>query len=210
MTKKVAWFWRRGFHFLFGVGLAALLHYGVFAVLGSYIPAYVLPVPSRPLLAILAAGSFLALLSTRFRVPVIYRLLKTFGKPGEVRAFPGKSAFFYVLAAFVAVWAFGVDIAVASLLILAVGDPVSHVIGKKYGRIPHPLDSKKFIDGNVAGMIAGGICAALFFPPLEAFAASAVAMYAEGIALGRVEKFLDDNIIVPMVAGAVLFILSLL
>ena len=90
----------------------------------------------------------------------------------------------------------------ASIMILALGDSVSHLYGLHYGRIKHPLSSTKFFEGTIAGFIAGFIGALIFLPWLEAFLASLAAMAVEAIEIKIGAGQVDDNLIIPVVAGA--------
>lgn len=103
---------------------------------------------------------------------------------------------------------FSKGIVIASILILALGDSTSHVIGTRYGkRKIKVLSEKKLIEGSVAGLLVAGLAASFFVPVLHAFLASTTAMMVEII---EIEKFnIDDNISIPLVSGFVLLILRL-
>jgi len=100
---------------------------------------------------------------------------------------------------------FDKDIAMASIMVLALGDSVSHLYGLHYGKIKHPLSNKKFLEGTIAGFVAGFIGALVFARWYEAFFASLAAMIVEGIEVKIGTRQIDDNIIVPLVAGGVLW-----
>jgi len=202
---------RQVFHVVLGTVLVALLYFDVLSFFGNLLlPLAPLPASARPLLVALIVGSILILLSRKCRrIPIMYWFLKEFGREEEIRAFPGKGSFFYILGAFVVVWLFERSIALSALMILALGDPVSHLIGVRMGRVRHPFSKTKFVEGQIAGTIVGALGAMIFVLPIKAFVAAAVAMFVGGIDVGLgTSKILDDNLIIPVTAGAVLFLTS--
>jgi len=109
----------------------------------------------------------------------------------------------YLLAAtLLAFLLFDRDVAVLALLFLAVGDPMAALVGERYGRA---RIIKKSVEGSlafVAGaalvgwvLIAGGLDISLWV----VMSGAAVAALVELLSLPP-----DDNITVPLVAGAVM------
>ena len=94
-------------------------------------------------------------------------------------------------------------------MILAFGDSVSRLVGP-YGYLKHPFHNEKFFEGVIAGALAGFIGALFFVSWLPALIASSVSMLIEGIDL-EIKKFkIDDNLMIPIVAGAVIRIINIL
>ncbi|MBS3815029.1 MAG: hypothetical protein KGY45_00520 [Hadesarchaea archaeon] len=200
---------RQVFHGTLGVILVALLHYGILDWFGKIIPLEFLSVSARPLLIMILIGLVLIALSRRHKVPFIYWLLITFERPKEIRVFPGKGAFFAILGMLIVVVLFSPPIAMASILILSLGDSISHLAGEKIGRTRHPLSKDKFLEGHIIGALAGAAGAALFVPPLWALIAALIAMLIEGIDIdSKFATLADDNLVVPITAGLVLFIIN--
>jgi len=202
---------RQLFHVALGIVLVGLLYFGVMDWFGAQPPLSTLsplPPPARPLGLVLVMGAALVLLSRKYKLPGVYWFLERFERPEARRVFPGRGAFFYILGAFVVISLLEKPIAMASIMILALGDSSSHLIGGYIGRMRHPFSDTKFIEGHVAGALIG-TCGAMFFvPPLVALVGAAVAMFAEGIDVGFGGNWiLDDNLVVPVVAGAVIFLL---
>lgn len=138
------------------------------------------------------------------RIPVIYWFLQEFDRERDIKRFPARGAFFYLLGAAIVMFIFPLDIALASIAILAIGDPMSRFVGIHFGKMKHPFNDKKFTEGAVAGIIAGFLAAIIFVSPGEAFFAAFFAMIAEGIELKLKMHHVDDNIIIPIVAGVVI------
>jgi len=158
---------------------------------------------------VLIIGAVLVLLSRKYKIPGIYWFLGRFERPEVMKVFPGKGSFFFILGTFVVVSTFDKSIAMASIMILALGDSLSHLVGKYVGRVRHPFSNAKFIEGHIAGAIIGALGAMLFVPPLTALVAASIAMFVEGIDIGFGASWvLDDNIVVPVTAGIVMFLVG--
>jgi dolichol kinase len=186
---------RRIFHLLAGIIIVGLIKMGVL----DYKIAFF----------ILALAIALGLLVKRVKVPTAYWFYKYFDRPNDFKKLPGKGAIFYMTGVFLSLFLFEKNIAMASVLILAVGDSISAIVGQ-FGEIPSPFNRRKYIEGSIAGMLTAFIGAMLFVSPLEAGLASVAAMIAEGIDWKLGVNQLDDNIIMPVVAGGVIWILRLI
>ena len=99
------------------------------------------------------------------------------------------------------------DVALAAIAILTFGDSLSHLVGK-LGKRKNLLDASKNIEGGLVGVLVGTAAASFFVSFLFAFIASVLAMLAEALSLKLQEEEVDDNIIIPLVAGTVLFLLQ--
>jgi phytol kinase len=155
-------------------------------------------------LALLTAGIGVSYWSTKKNIPIISWFLRTFERQG---VWPGKGAIFFTAGTFLVVFLFPQDIALASIMILTFGDSVAHIFGRFFGKIPHPWNNFKLIEGTMMGFFTGAITAAVFVPFTEAFVASAVAMAIESIELKYRKLAVDDNLIVPLVSGIVIWLL---
>ena len=87
---------------------------------------------------ILIAGITLSIILTRWHVPVISWFIKTFDRNDA--KFPGEGAVFYVLGCLIVLSIFEKNIALASIMVLALGDSVATLAGKRFG--------KKFLKNN--------------------------------------------------------------
>lgn len=179
---------RQVFHLSAGLVFIGLIYFGIFT----------------PLIVgvIIAAAFVLSVISKRYRLPG-YFILKGLDRPEDIKRFPGKGGIFYLIGVFIALLLFPKYIAMASVMILALGDSIAPLVGQ-YGKIRNPLNKKKFLEGSIAGIIAAGIGAAFFVGWLEAFLAAIAAMVVEGIGLRIGIHPIDDNITMPVVAGVVI------
>tara|TARA_Y100000294_G_scaffold134783_1_gene127448 strand:- start:285 stop:884 length:600 start_codon:yes stop_codon:yes gene_type:complete len=180
---------RQAFHLFLGFFIVLLLYFDLI----NYIF----------LLILFIVGLALSLSSKKFNIPVIYKFLKTFDREKDLEELPGKGAIFYILGAFLVVLIFPKDIALASIMILALGDSVSRLVGP-YGYLKHPFHNTKFFEGVIAGTIAGFLGALFFVSWPLALIASSASMLIEGFDL-KIKNFkIDDNLLIPLVAGVVM------
>ena len=92
---------------------------------------------------------------------------------------------------------------VASIMILALGDSFSHIVGKFFGRTRQPF-SVKLLEGTFAGIVAG-FCGAVFFVPVwEAFFAATIAMLLEAVELRFFAFRIDDNLYIPAASALII------
>jgi dolichol kinase len=121
--------------------------------------------------------------------------------------FPGRGAFYFILGSFLVTLFLPLPIALASILILALGDSFTNIIGRYFGKIHLPYNPKKTIEGPLFGFVLAGIGGSFFVSPLASFVASFVAMAVETLPL-RIGSFeIDDNLTIPVVAGVVMWMM---
>lgn len=180
---------RQIFHILLGVGLVVLLNYEI--------------INDWHVFWVLFVGIIISWASLRFRIPVIAWFLDKFERK-QVR--PGKGAITYFVGVLLALKLFTFDISLAAILILALGDGVSSLIGP-FGKLKTKLSDKKLFEGTFTGGLLGGIAALFFVAPFEAFLASFIAMFFEAMEIRLNQKILNDNVIIPIVAGTVITLL---
>ena len=147
-----------------------------------------------------------SLISLKYDVKILKFILGKFERRESINKKPFKGAIFYLAGSLLVLKLFSLDVALASIIILAFGDSVPNLIGI-YGKIKLPVDNKKTLEGLVAGVLIATFLASFIVSPFEALAASIFAMLAEALSLKLQEEEVDDNIIVPLVAGTVILIL---
>lgn len=198
MGQKISDFeWNRQiFHMLLGIAIVALLKFGF---IGKNI-----------ILGAIIFGLLLSYLSKKIKIPIIHSLLGKFERKHELKKFPGKGVIFYFVGVYASLLLFSKEITMASIMVLAMGDSVSHLFGLHYGKIKHPLSKEKFLEGTIAGFTAGFIGALVFLPWHEAFFASLIAMAVEAVEIKIGAQQIDDNLIVPIAAGAAVWVARLI
>jgi dolichol kinase len=185
---------RQASHILLGLLIVALLY---FDIIGPLVLA----------VAACLAALFSYARKRGFTIAILEPLLKHLERESEKERMRAKGLIFYLLGATFAVLLFPKDIALASIMILAIGDSVSRLVGP-YGYLKHPLNSERFMEGVIIGGTAAAVGAMLFVPFIHAVAASAVAMFLEGVDIEISDFKLDDNLTIPLVSGGVMLIVS--
>jgi len=186
---------RQIFHLVSGVVMALLVYAGILNKISMGV--------------LVLAAAIISFVSRRVKIPGIYWFLSRFDRDPDLVKFPGKGALFYVVGAYIAVLIFASDIAAASIVILALGDSVSHIIGR-FGSIKHPFSDLKYFEGSIAGVIAAFIGSFIILQSaIQAGLASMIAMLTEGFNLELGGKKIDDNLLLPVVAGTVIWLVRI-
>jgi dolichol kinase len=183
---------RQLFHITAGTIIAILL-----------IKEWITPIHLTILLAILIS---LFLLYLKIKIPLIHHLLVAMEREENMRTFPGLGATFFVLGITLTAWIFPPTIASASILILAWGDGIASLIGP-YGKLPY-INPKKTWEGILAAIVAGTATATTIVLFAQAFAGATIAMFIEGLDLKIGKWKIDDNLLVPLIAGLVMLLLG--
>lgn len=157
---------------------------------------------------LLALSGFLAVLSLKYKIPFVNFLLRNFERNNP--DLPGKGFIMFLVGILLAWRLFPENIALASIVILTFADPISHFIGESFGRTKSFLDKKKNIEGHLAGIIISSLLAMFFVSPLLALTGSLAAMLFESIIIEIQKIRLDDNLIIPLVAGTAMMLMSLI
>lgn len=127
---------------------------------------------------------------------------------------PFVGAFWFFFGCGVTFAVFPLNIASAACAMLAAGDGMSTIIGTRWGR--HKILGKKSFEGSLT-MLVFSIAAGLFFvspsaASIGAIAATVFELLPEAKFFQRHRKLglLDDNLLVPMLAGAAMLAFSVL
>lgn len=154
--------------------------------------------------AVLIVGGLTSILSRKHRLPLIYPVLEFFERPDELRKFPGKGSFFLVLGSLLSLLIFEEQIALAAIAIMAIGDSVTSIFGIYFGRWKNPLNPIKHLDGTLFAILLATIGAYTFVDFHQAFIASTVALIFESITRKKINTVIDDNLVIPLIAGFVM------
>lgn len=174
---------RQILHLSFGVALVILLYLGIFNIFH--------------MIAILAAGLIMSYFCRNYEVPIASWVMEKFERETNRKIFPGRGPIFLMIGSVSVLALFPLKIALASMMILAMGDAFSHIIGKLLSA--RTYTHLKSVEGTIAGIIFS-FCGALFFVSfLPAIVASVLSMLVENVKLG-----IDDNLLIPIIAASVL------
>ncbi len=175
---------RQAFHAMVGlVAIAILLAFGRDAAMAA-------------VFAVLVGGTLMINLRLQgMNIPVVYWLEKNFERKDVPRAMPGWGSACYAAGALVCM-TFLPDTSriAAAILILALGDSVSTVVGARFGRTRLPYNSKKSLEGTLAFFFAS--LASWYFVGPVAIPLAFVAAAAETV------PFMEDNLAIPIACVA--------
>jgi dolichol kinase len=197
MSREIDWheIRRKVFHIIGGIILSSAIY---FDMLRAWM-----------ILLIVGFGLIISLIYSLYDIPFIDYFLKRYERPHLRKKFPGKGVIYIFLAAFIMMLIFEKDIVIAGIMIWTFGDSMSAVVGKHYGRIRHPLNSERLIEGTIAGIIAGGVAASFFVHWPYAFIASTISMSIESLDWRLYRETFDDNLFVPLIGAFVIYLLML-
>jgi len=159
------------------------------------------------LFSVLILGGFLSFLSTQYHIPMITRCLCLFERECN-KTFPGKGVLFFFVSSLISLQLFDRQVAIASVLILTFSDPLSHFMGSNFGKTCL-FTKRKYIEGTIVGILAGTFFAGFFVNPFVAFAGAFAAMFLEAVEIAMAGITIDDNLLIPLVAGTVMHFLIL-
>ena len=175
---------RQVLHFMFGICIVTLLYFHLFTI--SY------------LIVLLIGGVIFSLLCKWYRVPVASWVIDRFERPENRYKFPGKGPIFFLLGSIIVVYFFPLKIALAAIMILTLGDAVSHVFGKLLSRKTYK--HLKSIEGTIVGIAFSFFGALLFVNVFAALFGSMISMTVETLKI----DFIDDNLLIPIVAALIM------
>ncbi len=184
---------RQIFHAFFGTLLAFTIY---FTGRETYVSLFALMLFSS------AALSYA--IKKQKRLPLVSWILKTFEREKDIRDWPLKGTVFLIMGALLASLIFSKEAAFVAVLMLAVGDSASTLIGRPLGSRKHFHNPRKTIEGTIAGSFAAFIAAAFFIPLNIAVAGAVVFGIVESFDFKDRHMYFDDNIIVPLAVGLVI------
>lgn len=101
------------------------------------------------------------------------------------------------------------SIAYAAIMVLTFGDPAAHLISTGFGGTKAAISRSSYYQGAVAGAVVGALAAWVYVDFWQALLASAIAMFVEAGELRIATHQIDDNFTIPVIAGIVLWVISL-
>lgn len=186
---------RQILHIIIGLITVAAYYYNILSSLAVFL--------------MIIIGIMASTISKRIWLPFFSFFLARCEREEDKKTFPGKGMVFFFVGVLLVTKLFEQEIALAAIMILTLGDSISHLIGGSFGQIKNIFNgkSKKLFEGTLAGTLAGFAGAIIFVPVTEAMIASFAAMIAEVVEIDFNKNTLDDNIVVPLVAGTVIFLM---
>ncbi len=185
---------RQILHILIGIFFSLLIIYNILTPLYLFI--------------LLMLSGLAAVLSLKYKIPIVDLFLEKFERKSS--ELPGKGFIMFLAGILLALELFPRDIALASIIILTFVDPISHFIGENFGKTKSFIDKKKNIEGHLAGFIVSSIFAMFFVHPCLAISGALAAAVFESTIIEIQKIKLDDNLIIPLVAGTIMLVISMI
>ncbi len=182
--------WRRLFHAASGLIIAG--------VLVAVDPAWTVAVG---VLALLTAGCLVGDL-VRLRVPslnrLFFRVFRRLASPREAEGLA--SSTWYMLGVLASVAVFPREIAISAVLVLALADPAASYAGRRWGR-------RRLGAGTVEGSLVFLSVALIVLIPAGAWLVGVATALVVSLAEATPSP-IDDNLVVPLATGAMLWTMS--
>jgi dolichol kinase len=184
---------------------------------GAFLPFYLLwihriwggaHIALLTLLLSLVAGYLLSEAYRRgYRLPFVASLIDETERPDARSTRPGRGAIRFFLGSFLALLLYPerIEIVSAAILVLALGDSVSTLVGRPLGRHPLPYNPEKSWEGSVGGFLASLLGALFLVPSPLALLGAFAGMLVESLPLP-----IDDNVTIPAAAATAMVAASLL
>ncbi len=138
-------------------------------------------------------------------IPIIHEMLHYFERERDIATLPGKGPIFLVLGSLLAMLIFPITIAKGAITVLAIGDSVSHLVGRYFGKTKVPY-SNKMLEGTIIAIVFSTLAALLFVDFEKAFIASLLTVSFETVYPDKMARILDDNLVIPLMAGAIMLV----
>ncbi|MFC1801369.1 diacylglycerol/polyprenol kinase family protein [Nanoarchaeota archaeon] len=187
---------RQLWHLLGGLGLVALIYFDL--VNFWYL-----------LIGFFGVAVLFIVYQKFWKIPVLRFFIENLERKNNLEKYPGMGSLLFLLSAVIVVGLFPKEIAMAGLVILAFGDSIPVLFGG-YGRIQYFHNKKKTWEGILMGIVLSALAARLFVAWYEAWIAAAVVMLIEGFDLKIFGWKLDDNLMIPILAGLIIYLLRII
>lgn len=155
------------------------------------------------LFVLLVIVMLIAIISRKVAIPVVSPLLKHLDRPNH---FPAKGLITYLIGSILSFELFPLPFALASIMILALGDGTA-ALARPWSKRKNSLSQKHLMEETIVGAVLGALGAMIFISIPQAIIASGCAMILEAIEVRFNNDILDDNILTPLAAGTSLLLL---
>jgi dolichol kinase len=198
MTGNADWFeiHRKIFHITLGIALVLTIY---FDLLKDWM-----------VFAILIIGVIISISSRYFDIPLIRQFLGKFEREKHLKNIPGQGVLSIFAALLIIMLFFDKDIVLASMMIWTLGDSMSAIIGRHYGKRKHPFNDSRMILGTIFGMIVATLGAWIFVRFWIALVAACIAMALESLELEIFGIGIDDNLLVPIISAVVMYLVMMI
>ncbi len=179
---------RQILHVLYGITLLLLYNYQI--------------IDTTLLLGMIIGGSVASLMIKKQKLSPLRKVLSLFERDHHLEQFPGRGILFFTIGVYLTLVLFERNIAYAGIMILSIGDAISNIVGRHFGKTKTKLNPNKYIEGNIVGIIFSIPAAYYFFPNFYGvLAACIVGMFLEIPNISIRDFEIDDNLLIPIGAS---------
>ncbi len=137
--------------------------------------------------------------------PYIFLLLVKPFIDGKLYRVFGVPTFFFGF--FMSFLIFPKSIALASVSILTFGDSLFRLFSYLMGSMSFPWNRLRNFEAFIASVVLTSSFASMFVNPIYAVVASSIAIFLEPFVFKLKSFYIDDNILIPLVSGAILLLM---
>lgn len=184
---------RKIVHVTLGILIISLLNYNL--------------IDDFTLFVVLVCTIFISVASKFLYIPIWDQIIDELDRPDSKKVFPGRGLIYFIAGALLSVKLFPQDVAFASIMIVTVGDSAACLVGMSYKLLAKRNGSKKEIFGTFSALVLSIGFAMIFVSFKEALLASTIALFAELAEVRLNEQKIDDNLIVPLIAGTTILLI---
>ena len=149
--------------------------------------------------------------------PSLSAFICKWGRPSK-QTIPLKGTILLFCGIIVSFLLFPEKIVYASIAIVAFGDSIATAVGVLIGTHKLPYSDKKTVEGTLSGIIAAFLAASFFVSPFQALIGAVGGMLLESVVDLQIitevnsqivfKFFLNDNFLIPVFSGLLMFLLE--
>lgn len=184
---------RKLVHLIYGFLIITILFFDVYPVLIL-----------STLMVVTILGSFIIKYNKRrLKSLSLFTYYRCLERERDLRKFPLKGLITFTLGSLLTIALFERRVALASLVLLTVGDATSHIIGRFYGKVKI-FNNLKNIEGTFVAILLCMLINFFIINYIIAFVSAILTLFLEAYEIKIGKHYLDDNIYVPIVAGLII------
>jgi dolichol kinase len=134
-------------------------------------------------------------------VPVISKITLWAADRSELQEF-NTAPIFHALGIALTLLIFPTRIGYAAIAVLTLGDSSASILGKRFGKTKISFNRGKSVEGSMIGLVFAFLSSLLFVDPVTAIVGAAAGLLIEALPLP-----LDDNLLIPLAAGASMYLI---
>jgi len=160
---------------------------------------------------LLILSGLISLIYKKYKLPVISFFFENYERPKVLKRFPGKGLVTLLIGILLAYKLYPFDIAMTTIVVVSLLDPISRSFGMMFGKTINILDpkKKKYIEGHIMGGVASFLVSMIYVNPIESLIAALVGIISESVIVQLNGESIDDNIVVPLAVGVSILLLRM-